>query len=114
MDGLLKTSVTAGESGPVIVLAGETDATTAWQVGDLIDEQLAAGTRQLTIDVSQLRFADSAFRYVLMRAARILDRRGGTLALLHPQRQLAQVLALTGADRMLTIHEKPPTIPGPQ
>ena len=62
--------VAAGESGPVIVLSGEADLTCAGQLSALITAQLAGGTRQLTIDVSELRFADSASIRTLALAAR--------------------------------------------
>jgi anti-anti-sigma factor len=100
MYGMLRALVTAGESGPVIILAGEADLSTAEQLSGLITRQLADGTRQLTIDVSRLRFADSAAIRTLALAARTLNERGGTLVLLHPQQPVAQVLALTGADQI--------------
>lgn len=47
--GMLKASVAAGESGPVIRLSGEADLTTAAQLSAMITAQLSGGTRQLTI-----------------------------------------------------------------
>ena len=109
-EGMLRASVEAEESGPVIVLAGEADMTCAGQLGALITGQLAGGTRQLTIDVSGLRFADSASIRTLVLAARTLADRGGSLVLLEPQRSVARVLALMGADRMIMIRGKTPTM----
>ncbi len=40
--GMLKASVAAGESGPVIMLSGEADLTTAAQLSALITAQLSA------------------------------------------------------------------------
>lgn len=105
---MLRASVQAGESGPVIVLAGEADLTCAKQLDTLITGQLAGGTRQLTIDVSGLRFADSASIRTLVLAARTLTERGGRLVLLDPQKSVARVLALLGADQMVTIRRKTP------
>jgi anti-sigma B factor antagonist len=107
-EDMLRTSVEAGESGPVIVLAGEADQTRADQLGALIAEQLAGGTRQMTIDLSGLRFADSASIRALVLAARTLTERGGSLVLLDPQQSVARVLALLGADQMITIGHKTP------
>jgi anti-anti-sigma factor len=108
--GMLTARVAAGESGPVIVLSGEADLTTVAQSSALITAQLAGGTRQLTIDVSGLWFADSATIRTLMLAARTLmlaARRlrdgGGSLVLLRPQQSVARMLALTGAEQMFTI-----------
>ena len=87
----------------MIVLSGEADLTCAGQLSALITAQLAGGTRQLTIDVSELRFADSASIRTLVLAARTLRERGGSLVLLRPRRPVARVLALTGAEQMFTI-----------
>ena len=112
--GVLEAWVAAGESGPVIVLAGEVDLTCAEQLSELLAGQLAGGTRQVTIDVSGLRFADSGAIRVLVLAARTLKERDGTLVLLHPQRPVAKVLALLGADQMITIRGGTEATPGPR
>jgi anti-sigma B factor antagonist len=101
--GTLEASVADGGSGPVIMLYGEADLTSAEQLSALIAVQLSGGTRHLTIDVARLTFADSATIRVLVLAARALKEQGGTLALLHPQPAVARVLVLTGADQMLVI-----------
>ena len=107
---MLKASVEAGESGPVITVSGEADLTCAEQLGALIAGQLAGGTRQLTIDMSGLRFADSASVRTLALAARTLKERGGNLVLLDPQPPVARVLALLGVDQMVSIRGKTPTM----
>jgi anti-anti-sigma factor len=57
----------------------------------------------LTIDVSGLSFADSASVRVLVLAARTLKKRGGGLVLLRPQRGVARMLEITGADQMIKV-----------
>jgi anti-anti-sigma factor len=113
-ESMLEASVAAGESGPVIVLAGEADLTCAGQLGALIAGQLAGGTRQLTVDVSGLRFADSASIRMLVLAARTLKERGGSLVLLDPQQPVARVLTLLGAEQMIMIQGKTPAMPRPE
>lgn len=100
---MLSASVAAGVSGPVVVLSGEADLTSAGQLSALITAQLSRGTRQLTVDVSELRFADTASIRTLMLAARTLKERGGSLVLLRPQEAMARVLDLLGATQMFTI-----------
>ena len=82
---MLKAWAEAGESGPVIVLAGEADLTSARQIDTLLAGQLGDGTWQLTIDLSGLRFADAASLRALAMAARTLTERGGSLVVLNPQ-----------------------------
>ncbi len=111
LSGRLTASVTAGESGPVLMLSGEADLSSAGLLRGLITAQVCRGTRQLTVDVSGLRFADSATIRTLVLAARTLRERGGTLVLLHPQPAVARSLAVTGAEQMFTIRGETPGEP---
>ena len=81
----LRAAVSAGESGPLIILSGETDIATVAELSELVTAQLAGGAVHLTIDVSGLSFADSASVRVLVLAARTLQERDGGLVLLRPQ-----------------------------
>ena len=110
----LRASVSAGESGPVITLSGETDLTTVAELSELLTAQLADGTRYLVIDAAGLGFADSASVRVLVLAARTLRQRGGGLVLLRPQRALTRMLEITGADQMITIHGATEARPEPE
>ena len=105
--GLLETSVAAGDCGPVVVLSGEADFTCLTELSAVISGQLTTGTRWLTVDVSELSFADTASIRTLVLAAKALRERSGSLVLLHPQRPVARVLALLGADHMFTIRTTP-------
>ena len=58
--GLLEISVAAGEAGPVLTLAGEADLTAVAELTEALTAQLTIGARHLTVDLSRLRFADSA------------------------------------------------------
>ena len=110
----LRASVSAGESGPVITLSGQADITTAAELSELITGQLAEETQQLTVDVAGLDFADTAAIRVLLVAARRLRQRGGDLVLLRPQRALARVLEILGADEVVTIQGKNEAPPEPE
>jgi len=101
--GTLRASVAAGESGPVITLSGEADMATAAQLSAPITALLARGTRYLTIDASELGFADSMSIRILVLAARTLKERGGGLVLVRPQPAVARILELMGADQVITI-----------
>ena len=98
--------VAAGKAGPLITLSGETDITTAAELSKLVTGQLADGTLYLTLDLSELRFADSASVRVMVLAARTLRQRGGGLVLLRPQPALARTLEIMGADQIVTIRSE--------
>lgn len=100
-----------GQSGPVIMLAGEADLTCEAELSALISEQLAAGTQELTVDVSGLRFADTSAIRALVLAARTLEERGGRLILLNPQQAVYRVLTLLSVDQMFTIVGEPQGAP---
>jgi anti-sigma B factor antagonist len=99
----LDVSVAAGEAGPVLVLSGEADLTTVAQLSEALSAQISGGARHLTVDASGLAFADSASIRALVLAGRTLRDRGGNLVLARPQPAVARVLALIGADLVLTI-----------
>jgi anti-anti-sigma factor len=97
----------------MVVLSGEADFTCLAELTAVIGEQLSGGTRWLTVDVSGLRFADTASIRELILAAKTLRKRSGTLVLLHPQRAVARVLTLLGADHMFAIRTRPDPGDGP-
>src|SRR5438552_9885001 len=77
----LRVSALAGADGPVVVLSGEADPTTAAVLREMLAAQLDTGTRLLTVDASGLSFLDSASVRVLVLAARALQGRHGRLVL---------------------------------
>ena len=111
---MLTASVGSGESGPLIVLSGEADLTSAGQLSALITAQLSRGTRQLTIDASELSFADSMSIRTLVLAARTLNERGGGLVLLRPRPVVARILEIMGADQAITIRTEANGEPEPE
>jgi anti-anti-sigma factor len=112
--GALRASVAAGESGPVIVLSGEVDITSAAQLTALIGGQLNRGALHLTIDASGVSYLDSTSIQVLLIVARTLRARGGDLVLLRPQRPVARILTLMGADQLITIQRAIKVVPEPE
>jgi anti-anti-sigma factor len=94
---LLKASVAAGESGPVVMLSGEADLASARELSELLTAQ------RLMVDLSGLRFADSASVRALALAGKTLRERGGVLVLARPQRAVARVLELMGVDQLLVV-----------
>jgi anti-sigma B factor antagonist len=102
---VLRTSASDGADGPVLVLSGEADTTTAPLLREMLATQLDSGARLVTVDASGLSFMDSASLRVLVMAARTLQGRHGTLVLARPQPLVARMLEITGADRLLEVRE---------
>ena len=96
-------SATAGDAGPVLVLAGEADVTNAEQLRDVIGAQLASGAVYLTIDAAGLSFADSRAIGILAGTAKTLKELGGGLILLRPREILLRSMTLLGVDQVITI-----------
>lgn len=99
----LQITVAAGQHGPLFVLRGESDMTTAPELNHALAALLASGARYLTVDIAELTFADSASIQALVLAARALHERGGEMVLLSPQPIVARVLSLLGVDQMVTV-----------
>jgi anti-sigma B factor antagonist len=100
---MLAISVADEVSGPVLIFEGEADLTSAAQLSAILSARLSDGTRQLTIDISGLCFADAASIRVLVLTAKSLIERGGGLVLRRPQAQVARMLELLGADQVMTV-----------
>lgn len=106
--GPLEISVEDGPGGTIVRLSGEADVTAARQLRDVLDIQMKAGARRLTVDMAGLRFADSATIQILLAASRTLAGSGGRLELARPGPVVTQALRLLGVDQMLRIHPGDP------
>ena len=103
---MLKASVAAGKSGPIIILAGKADQASHTELAEVLDAQLSSQATHLTIEASRLCSADSDSIRALAAAAVILRHRGGDLILMHPQQSVLRMLTTLGADQMLTIRRE--------
>lgn len=80
----LRITAEVGERGPVIVLGGGPDMTTASELNHALAALLACGMRHLTVDIAGLALAESASIQALVLAARTLRERDGELLMLRP------------------------------
>lgn len=85
-----------------MTLSGELDASSA----SGLEEQLLAlqgeGAARVVLDLSGLRFVDSAGVSVLVKAKRDADERGDTLILCQPTPQVHGVFAMLGLAQWLS------------
>lgn len=100
---LLEIAVDTGDSGPVVKLSGESDLSTAGQLSEALNAQLASGAQHLTVDLSGLRFADSATIRTFIETHQRFKNAGGTLELLNPQSTVAHAIGLLGVDQVLAV-----------
>jgi anti-sigma B factor antagonist len=104
----LSISVTAQVAGDgsctVVTVAGEADVTTR-ELGEVLAAEAATEPRLLLIDMTELRFIDSAALNMIVRAYQRLHRDGGVMALVHPGGAVRRVLELTGIDQRITVYE---------
>jgi anti-sigma B factor antagonist len=112
---LLDITAEIGERGPVVRLSGEADTSVAGRLGEALNAQITADTRCLTVDLSGLRFADSAAVRTLIDAHLALKKQGGTLELASPQPLVARSLSLLGVDQVIPVRPQvgPEPVDGP-
>jgi anti-anti-sigma factor len=106
--GSLEVSVAAGRSGPVVVLAGEADVTSVRCLAEALAAPAAEQAVRLTVDATDLRYADSASMRTLVMAAEKIRTGDGTVTLLNPQPPVARLLDLLCVDDMISVRHRDP------
>lgn len=104
----LMASVTVHDAGrepyTLVKLTGEADVTGSETLRGLLESQTRSRPALLVIDMSGLRFMDSAALLAILRAHRALDKEGGRLVLVSPHSTVARVLEMTEVDRIVPIY----------
>jgi anti-sigma B factor antagonist len=104
----LTASVTTNESGPqpytLVELAGEADVTGSDALRALLEAEAGKRPALLIIDMSALRYMDSAALQEILRAHLALGKSGGRLALVNPHDTVARVLTMTEVDRIVPVY----------
>jgi circadian clock protein KaiB len=95
-------SFDASAAPGVVRLAGELDEATVEHAQRALEEALAAAPAQLTVDVSELQFMDSAGIWLLVDAQRRCVERGIELRLGAQRRPaVARALSMSGVDDLI-------------
>jgi anti-anti-sigma factor len=91
-------NITATPHGPVTVVAidGSVDSLNAEQLTQALTEHLAAGCRQLVVDLGAVPYTSTAGLRALLAAVKDSRRLGGDLRLAAAQASVERVLSLSG------------------
>jgi len=83
---------------PTLALAGRLDTNTAPQLDQELDNVLHTGdARRLIFDLSQLEYLSSAGIRCFVRARKVIESRGGKVAIVNPQPAVRKVLDIVKA-----------------
>jgi anti-anti-sigma factor len=110
---LLEVSAETGNLGPVIVLAGDADGSSATQLDEVLTAVVSGRTVHLTIDATNLRSVDPATAQTLTLAALIVMVQGGRTVLVNPQEPVLKMLNHTRATEMFAIQNRTPAETAP-
>ena len=93
------------EKGNWVVLAavGRADAHTAPEFESALSNRIAAGAGNLALDLSEVPFMSSAGLRGLLTALKLLQKKGGKMALIKPQENVLEVLEMSGFDGIFEI-----------
>ena len=103
----LTASVTVHDSGPepyTLVVACEADIVGSETLHAILEGETRKRPGLLIIEMSALRYMDSAALQAIVRANVALARDGGRLALVRPHENVARVLQMTEVDQMVPVY----------
>ena len=86
-------------------LEGEVDVYTAPQLRSALEEQVAMGRTSLVLDLEGVGFLDSTGLGVLVGRLKATRQLGGWFGVVCTSERILRLLAITGLDRVLPIHE---------
>jgi anti-sigma B factor antagonist len=100
----LTASVTVEGSRTLIELAGEADVTGIHALNALLEAEISKRPGLLIVEMSALRYMDSAALHAILRAHLALAKADGRLALVSPTAAVARVLQMTEADQVVPVY----------
>lgn len=104
----LTASVTVHDSGPepftLLELAGEADIVSSSTLHSVLEAETRKRPSLLVIEMSGLRYMDSASLQAIVRANLALGAGGGRLALVSPHDNVAKVLQMTEVDQLVPVY----------
>ncbi len=96
---------TYAENTAIVHVNGKIIGATVTQFRDEIEQQLQNGNNNLIIDLTDVPLLDSTALGVIIITLQILQRSGGKLVLLNPQKAVSSVLEVTRLTSILEVYE---------
>ena len=90
------------DTGVLIEASGSLDIRTVGRLEEAVEAGLSRG-RPVAVDLSHVDFCDSTGLGMMVRLHRRAAAAGASFAVRHPQTHVADVLAMTGIDKILTV-----------
>lgn len=88
----------------LVEIGGELDIASASQLKDLFERLIAAGTRELVVDLAQAEFIDSTTIGVLVRGVNQLEPLGGVMAVVCVKSELLKTFEIAALDQVVGLY----------
>ena len=98
-------STTFAENKAIVHINGKIIGNAVTQFQDEIERQLQDGNNNLIIDLTDVPLLDSTALGVIIITLQVLQRSGGKLVLLNPQKVVSSVLEVTRLTSILEVYE---------
>ena len=96
---------TYAENTAIVHVNGKIIGATVTQFRNEIEQQLQHGSNNLIIDLTDVPLLDSTALGVIIITLQVLQRSGGKLVLLNPQKAVSSVLEVTRLTSILEVYE---------
>lgn len=89
----------------VVSVTGEVDLYTAPSLKERVADLVSGGRNRIAVDLAGVEFMDSTGLGVLIGGLKRCKEAGGSLTLVAPREPVLKVLAITGLDKVLSVHD---------
>ena len=88
----------------ILDVIGEVDLSTAPALRSRLDQVLSGGSRRLVVNLGGVAFMDSSGLSVLVAGMKGAREAGGEMAIACSSEAILKIFAITGLDRLISIH----------
>ena len=97
----IRQTPTPEDDGCRLEVEGELDVASASHFREAVSSLLGTGCRRIVVDLAGTTFLDSSGLGAIVWAFHRLHAAGGVLEVVNPDERIAQVMKITGVDRLL-------------